>query len=276
MSIPTAHAAPVDIATERVRTWDAAAARLGVAGSLWEPTRTGGLDSTGSIVVRAGGLRIVDGAVASGRTFAQTRYGSASRGFRIVEKWADTRWPRPPVRSRTLGRVGPDTVVLGPVGATVEVRVMVYANCQTRPFPLTPERIPFDERCNREDVLRFGGLLTMTARPSSDRPAPGATTVLIESTGLAYRDLLTVAGSLEQVAGMPAGGAGSAQMVGMCRQMVVEGMSAAAADGFARQSGYLTRVGIIDGEPQAVTADYRPDRFTLQTRQGRVVSCTYG
>ena len=31
-----------------------------------------------------------------------------------------------------------------------------------------------------------------------------------------------------------------------------------------------------DGQPQAVTADYRPDRFTVSTVSGAVTSCTYG
>lgn len=272
---PVAWARP-DLTVERVPTWDLAAARLGVAGSLWEPTRTRGLGLAGPIVVRAGGLRFDEGAVVAGRTEAEARYGTSARGLRIVQKWADTQWPSPPVRSRTLGRVGPATVTLGPVGAQVQVRALVYANCLQRPVALRPDRIPFDERCEPGDVLRTGGLLTMTARPGTDRAAPGLTSIVIESSGLAYRDLLTLAGSMEQVAGMPAGGAGSAQMVGMCRQMVAGGMTAPEADAFAGQSGYLTRVGSIDGQAQAVTADYRPDRFTLATVQGTVVSCTYG
>ena len=45
---------------------------------------------------------------------------------------------------------------------------------------------------------------------------------------------------------------------------------------FAASNGYSARVGSIDGESLAVTADYRPDRFTLSTVSGAVTSCTYG
>lgn len=276
LGAPEASAVVPRLTIERVATWDAAAARLGVAGSLWEPTVTQGLDPAGPVLVRAAGVRIESAAVSAGRTQAERRYGSASRGFRIIEKWAETRWVRTPGRSRTIGRVGPTTVLLGGPAAQLRVRVMVYANCEDRPVPLRPDRVPFDERCTTEDVRRTGGVLTMTARPASDRAAPGETSIVIESTGLSYRQLLDVAASLQQVAGAPAGGAGSAQMVGMCRQMTTGRMTAEQASRFAGASGYLTRVGSIDGQPQAVTADYRPDRFTLALQAGTVVSCTYG
>jgi hypothetical protein len=85
-----------------------------------------------------------------------------------------------------------------------------------------------------------------------------------------------VASRLLQVAGSPADGAGSAQMIAMCRQMVDGGMTAEQAAGFAASNGYSSRVGSVDGVPQAVTADYRPDRFTVSLVGGVVTSCSYG
>jgi hypothetical protein len=78
------------------------------------------------------------------------------------------------------------------------------------------------------------------------------------------------------VAGSTADGAGSAQMVGMCRQMVEGAMTVDQASAFAQSNGYTVRVGSIDGQPQAVTADYRPDRFTVSVVSGAVTGCTYG
>jgi len=65
-------------------------------------------------------------------------------------------------------------------------------------------------------------------------------------------------------------------MVGMCRQMVSGGMTFDQAKAFAESNGYLARVGSIDGEPQAVTADYRPDRFTVDIVSDAVTACQYG
>ena len=62
----------------------------------------------------------------------------------------------------------------------------------------------------------------------------------------------------------------------MCRQMVDQGMTFEQASAFAQSNGYTARVGSIDGESLAVTADYRPDRFTVSTVAGAVTSCTFG
>lgn len=42
------------------------------------------------------------------------------------------------------------------------------------------------------------------------------------------------------------------------------------------QAGYTWRLGTIDGEPQAVTMDYRIDRLTLTTQDGLVIDATWG
>ena len=41
-------------------------------------------------------------------------------------------------------------------------------------------------------------------------------------------------------------------------------------------AGYTWRWGTIDGEPQAVTMDYRVDRLTLTTQDGLVIDATWG
>ena len=42
------------------------------------------------------------------------------------------------------------------------------------------------------------------------------------------------------------------------------------------EAGYTWRLGTIDGEPQAVTMDYRIDRLTLTTQDGLVIDATWG
>jgi hypothetical protein len=69
---------------------------------------------------------------------------------------------------------------------------------------------------------------------------------------------------------------GSAEMRGICGQMVADRMSFDAAQAFAQQSGYSVRAGSIDGEGQAVTTDFRTDRVTVNLVGGVVTDCTYG
>lgn len=65
-------------------------------------------------------------------------------------------------------------------------------------------------------------------------------------------------------------------MIALCEQMVAEGLSPDDAAVLAEQNGYISRIGTIDGEPQAVTMDYRLDRFTFEVADGAVIGCTYG
>lgn len=65
-------------------------------------------------------------------------------------------------------------------------------------------------------------------------------------------------------------------MVTLCTQMVADGLSPEEATALAESNGFVARVGTIDGEPQAVTMDFREDRFTFEVADGVVVGCTYG
>jgi len=277
VALPAQAAAPsqADV-QQKVASWDAAAARLGLAGSLWEPIETAGLRRAGRIAVLAGNLAFANGAVAGGDTFASVRYGTSRRGFVISEKWANTGWARQPALSSRMAKVRSVFVLLGSPGTQVTLTADVYANCFPQRPGKKPRPVPARFRCTRNDVLRSGGVLTFTARPAATTTAPGDTSIVIQSTGMTFDQLVRVARNIQQVAGSGSDGAGSAQMVGMCRQMVGGGMTAAQADSFAIAYGYTTRVGSIDGVGLAVTADYRPDRFTLSTVSGVVTSCTYG
>lgn len=257
-------------------TWDVAAARLGTAGSLWEPHRTLGLERTRRITVIGDGITVANGAVTGGVTFAGTRYGRGARSVWLAQKWADTGWAAEPAVSTSRALVRTVRLALGPRGMRILVPARVYADCIEQPVDRDPRPVPARARCSRADVLRYGGTVEFTARPSSTMTAPGNTTVVLQSRGLTYSQLLRVAGSLEQVAGAPAGGAGSAQMIGMCAQMVRAPMTPTAAEEFAVANGYTLRVGSVDGVARPLTADYRPDRFTVTVVADAITGCTYG
>jgi hypothetical protein len=261
---------------EKAPSWDVAAARLGTAGSLWEPTDTGKLERKRRVAVVADNLAFANGAVTAGDTLAITRYRKGDRILMVTEKWANTGWAAEPDYDPSMARVGTVKVKLGDPGTQITVRAVVFANCYPQPDEADPRPAPKRYRCEKSDVKKTGGVLIMTARPPSQMTAPGTTSIVMQSNGLTYKELVAAARSLEQVAGSVSDGAGSAQMVGMCRQMVSGGMTFDQAKAFAESNGYLARVGSIDGEPQAVTADYRPDRFTVDIVSDAVTACQYG
>ncbi len=261
---------------KKASTWDEAAAQLGTAGSLWDPMRTAGLTRTRAITVLADGLTFANGRAIAGSTFAGATYGKGTRNFSISQKWANTGWAAEPAFTTSMAKVGTVTIPIGLTGARSRVQAIVYANCFVQPLDADPTPIPAWFRCARSQVLTTGGVLVMTARPASTLTAPGNTSVVLQSTGLTYTQLISIASSLQQVAGSTADGAGSAQMVAMCDQMVSGRMTFDRANSFAMSNGYSARVGSVDGVPQAVTSDYRPDRFTLTMRSNAVTACSYG
>lgn len=260
----------------KATSWDIAAAKLGTAGSLWDPMRAAGLRRVGPIDVAADGLAFARGRAISGSTVAAAQYGRGTTKFMISQKWANTGWAAEPAFTTSMAKVGTVEIPLGQPGMRIRVRAVIYANCFVQPTDADPSEIPSWFRCAKSQVLTTGGVLVMTARPASTMTAPGVTSVVIQSSGLSYSQLISIAGGLQQVAGAAANGAGSAQMVAMCKQMVSGKMTFDQANSFAVANGYSARVGTIDGVAQAMTTDFRPDRFTLSIRANVVTSCTYG
>lgn len=259
----------------RASSWAQAANFLGTAGSLWRPAYAAGLKKAGPIDVLGDGITVADDVATGGSTFAGVTYGSGDRSLSIAERWARTSWAAEPPTDIRRALVGRETVLLGDPGTQIPVTATIYANCYTEALSGDAPPPPNDLRCARSDVRTYGGTLVMTARPPSTMTAPGTTRIQMDSTGLSYQQLLRAARSLTQVMGSPMVPP-SAQMVGMCQQMVDESMTQAQAASFAESNGYSLRVGSVDGQPMAVTLDYRPDRFTVALVGGTVDGCTYG
>lgn len=66
------------------------------------------------------------------------------------------------------------------------------------------------------------------------------------------------------------------ELAALCEQIVAEALPLDAAVALAEASGYTTRVGTLDGQPQAVTTDFREDRMTFDVEADVVVACTVG
>lgn len=94
--------------------------------------------------------------------------------------------------------------------------------------------------------------------------------------GCSSDDVASQPGEAIDAAESAAAAAGDAAMESLCSQMVSAGMTPEEATALAEENGYVARIGTLEGEPQAVTMDYREDRFTFDVEGGAVVSCTYG
>lgn len=258
-----------------VETWQEAADTLGTAGSLWSPRFVAGVPLKGTIDVLADGITVANGTATGGDTFAGASYRDGRQRIDLVEKWAQTGWaadPQTDIRRVLVNRV---SLQMGDPGTRYTVRAQVFANCYAKALTGDAPPPPKSLRCSQSDVLKYGGTLRMTMRPGSTMTEPGRTTIQIDTTGISYRQLLRIARSLEQAPGAPTM-AGSAQMLGMCGQMVDGRMTVDQARAFADSSGYTLRVVSIDGVGQPATMDLRPDRFDVATVGGVVTGCTYG
>ena len=69
-----------------------------------------------------------------------------------------------------------------------KVRATIYANCAVADSEAVGQS---DIRCTKVDVNTYGGLLVMKA--------PGGTSIVVESNGLSYAELIGVARGLKQV-----------------------------------------------------------------------------
>lgn len=68
----------------------------------------------------------------------------------------------------------------------------------------------------------------------------------------------------------------TAEQLTFVEELLAEPLPQDEATARIEEAGYVWRLGTIDGEPQAVTMDYRIDRLTLTTQDGLVTDATWG
>ncbi len=66
------------------------------------------------------------------------------------------------------------------------------------------------------------------------------------------------------------------EQVAFLDELIAEPMPQDEATAAIEEAGYVWRLGTIDGEPQAVTMDYRTDRLTLTVDDGLVTDGSWG
>lgn len=62
----------------------------------------------------------------------------------------------------------------------------------------------------------------------------------------------------------------------LCTSIIDQALPVDVAQILAEDAGYTTRLGTIDGEPQALTTDFLENRLTFDTQDGIVTGCVQG
>ncbi len=116
----------------------------------------------------------------------------------------------------------------------------------------------------------------MRTRPLSHALA-GAALVIVALTGLTACSTIgsgNPVASDANVSGAPLDA--TTEMTNLCEQMITQALPVEAAQALAEASGYVVRIGTLEGEQQALTKDIQEDRFTLDITGGLVTGCTVG
>jgi len=168
-------------------TWQRAARALEPIGILYRPTFRAGLKQNSRIDVLA--------FERSTKTRERIRYSSMLitanytkrlRSFSIMEKKANVKWAARRVADPGQRIVESRMIRLN--DSKTKVRATIYANCVVA----EPEvAVRSGTRCTKADVKTYGGLLVMKA--------PARTSIIVESNGLSYSELIGVARGLKQV-----------------------------------------------------------------------------
>ncbi len=175
------------VVVDSYSTWQGAASALESKGMLYEPTFRAGLKQDSRIDVLAFERKIKSESLVKYSSMLITgSYKNRLRSFSLMEKYASAKWA-----ARRVADPG-QRIVSKPIlemnASKSKVRATIYANCAV----IEPDVVAEPKyRCSKVDVKSFGGLLVMTT--------PEGTSIIIESNGLAYQELVAVARGLKQL-----------------------------------------------------------------------------
>jgi hypothetical protein len=286
------------------KSYNAAGQLMDGAAVVYKPTYIASLKRSGKIVVATDDLLLTDGRIAGGETYIGARYGTKEEKFTVHQKVGGTNWSSDegdlffcagkemcnqwwwgfPTLHPEWDIVDYIKLTLGDPGEESTVNARVFARCNEEPSGSQSQEEEAG-RCEKSDVVD-GAIISYTVKGTeSDRKnrdkhdgVMAGTNIVIESEGLSYSELRSVAESMTPVS--PRASRDSlllvpVTMLSICEQAIAAGTFKAARQ-VANANGYTARVSSIDGFPQNGTADFRTDRINVELVGGRVASCTYG
>jgi ABC-type transport system substrate-binding protein len=107
-------------------------------------------------------------------------------------------------------------------------------------------------------VLTTAAALTITLAACSNSSDATATASVAASSAPASADPATAAADAA------------------CTQILEGKLTQADAEELAKKAGLASRIGSVDGKPNALTMDYNPQRVTFTIEGGTVTECTVG
>lgn len=287
------------------KSYNAAAQLMDGAAVVYKPTNTAGLKRVGKIDVATDDLLVTDGRIAGGDTYIGARYGTKEKKFMVHEKVGGTNWSSDegelffcagiemcnrnwwrdfPTINPEWDSVGTLQLTFGEPDEESTVTARVFAKCNEKPSGSQSQEEEAG-RCEKSDVVD-GAIISYTVMGTEgdrknrdkDDQVMASTNIVIDSKGLSYSELISVAESMTPVS--PRASVASlffvpVTMLSICEQLVAAGTLEAARQ-VADANGFVSRVSSIDGEPLMNTADWRMDRINVDLVGGRVVGCSFG
>lgn len=120
----------------------------------------------------------------------------SERGFSVNEKWAGTAWAAAPQFDSASRPIGSTKVTRLENGNATVVTAKVFANCDISVF--NPS-LAVRKTCNKNDVKRYGGSLTMRAESVDLFGETRRTDFVIQSEDLTYGQIVAIAANMKKV-----------------------------------------------------------------------------
>ncbi len=172
---------------ESYPTWQRAAMALDSEGKIYYPTFRAGLKQESRIDVLAFTRKTKSGnGVKYSSMLVTGSYKNRSGSFSLMEKYASAKWAARRVADPGQRIVSQRVIKMNESGA--KVQSTIYANCAVSVPDLA---VVQKQVCSQADVKLFGGLLVMQL--------PGKTSIIIESIGLTFQQLIAIARGLKSL-----------------------------------------------------------------------------
>ncbi len=113
-------------------------------------------------------------------------YKNRHAAFSLMEKYASASWAARRVADPGQRIVAQRLIKMNASG--LKVQSTIYANCA---LPVPDLALEQKQVCSQADVKLFGGLLVMQT--------PGETSIIIESVGLTFQQLIAIARGLKSL-----------------------------------------------------------------------------
>lgn len=168
-------------------TWQRAASALDSEGSIYYPSFRAGLKQESRIEILAFTRKIKSGnRIKYSSMLVTGSYKNRSAAFSLMEKYASASWAARRVADPGQRIVAQRLIKMNASGT--KVQSTIYANCAISVPDFAVEQ---KQVCSQADVKLFGGLLVMQT--------PGETSIIIESVGLTFQQLIAIARGLKSL-----------------------------------------------------------------------------